>query len=83
VIGVWRTRRRWWAKFSITREKDPIRARAGVWLGRLRNAGALGAAPDVTAELQRLRFGPVRRTSYPVELFKNARRLVKQARRAR
>ena len=83
VIGAWRTRRRWWAKFSITREKDPIRARAGVWLGRLRNAGALGTAPDVTAELQRVRFGAVRRTSYPVELFRSARRLVRQAKQAR
>ncbi|HUG09595.1 MAG TPA: DUF3488 and transglutaminase-like domain-containing protein [Opitutaceae bacterium] len=79
VIGAWRTRRRWWAKLSITREADPIRARAGVWLGRLRNSGALGSEPDVTAELQRLRFGPVRLTSYPVELFKRARRLVREA----
>ena len=79
IIGAWRTRRRWWAKLSITRETDPIRARAGVWLGRLRSAGALGAEPDVTAALQRLRFGPVRLRQYPVELFKSARRLVRQA----
>lgn len=81
VIGAWRTRRRWWAKFSITRQADPIRARAGVWLGRLRNAGALGAEPDVTLALQRLRFGPMRVRHYPVELFKSARRLVRKARR--
>jgi hypothetical protein len=80
VVGAWRTRRRWWAKLSLVRGGDPIRARAGVWLLRLREAGALGVEPLVTTQLQRVRFGPARATSYPVELFKTARRLVRTGR---
>jgi hypothetical protein len=80
IVVAWRTRRRWWAKLSLARGGDPIRARAGVWLLRLREAGALGAEPWVTTELQRVRFGPARATSYPVELFKTARRVVRTAR---
>lgn len=83
AIGVWRTRRRWWAMFSLSRASDPIRTRAGVWLARLRGADALRAQPDVTLELQRLRFGPVRAHSYPVELFARARAVLKQTRRRR
>jgi len=83
LIGGWRTRRRWWGSLRISRGGDPIRARAGVWLARLRQAGALASEPDVTSALQRLRFGPVKTPSYPVELFARARRVLRQTRRRR
>ncbi len=83
TVAAWRTRRRWWGRLRFSGAGDPVRARAGVWLGRLHHAGALGIEPKLTASLQRLRFGPGKSRGYPAELFVRARRAVRRARRRR
>jgi transglutaminase-like putative cysteine protease len=77
--------RGWWPVARGGRRDDPVRREAGRWLERLTSRGE-GAAPDapeagVVAELQRLRFGARATWTPPEQVFRRARRVVRERRR--
>lgn len=77
--------RGWWHVGRGGRRDDPVRREAGRWLERLplRGDGAVPSAPeaDVVAELQRLRFGARGTWAPPEQVFRRARRVVRERKR--
>ncbi len=80
ALGWRRGRAGWWriGGWRRHRRADPVRREAGRWLRRLgesRNAG--NEAGEVTAQLQRLRFGPRETWPEPGMVFRRARRALR------
>jgi transglutaminase-like putative cysteine protease len=87
LMWLWREfGRTWWRmltrKRGVTRE-DPIRREAGRWLRKTEKLAA-GRADrvQIVSELQRLRFGARSSWPAPEKVFRQARRLVREARRS-
>ncbi len=80
----WREVWRMLARGTDARRDDPVRADAGRWLGRLREADLTDVELKVVVgELQRLRFGARPTWSEPNRVFHRARQAWRSARTAR
>ena len=75
----WRFRPAMWRLFHgrHARREDPVRRKAGRWLGRLRG---WEADPAVVADLQRLRYGAPASWPEPAAVWRKARRAARNAR---
>ncbi|MGH7946242.1 MAG: transglutaminaseTgpA domain-containing protein, partial [Opitutaceae bacterium] len=86
IIRGWRAfGQSWWR--TVRRpgrgREDPVRAEAGRWLRKLAAAGtANGEAEETLLQLQRLRFGARATWPEPARAFRNARRVLRDARRS-
>lgn len=85
AIWAWREIRRIWWRMGGRRPKqgreDPVRREAGRWLRKLSFAPFDPDAQQTLAELQRLRFGPRATWPEPLQVFRRARRVLRDARR--
>jgi hypothetical protein len=86
AIAGWRTfRDLWWRRFRRGKgrgREDPVRREAGRWLSKLTATRSSDVdAGDVLSELQRLRFGPRTTWPDPTQIFRRARRALRDTRR--
>jgi protein-glutamine gamma-glutamyltransferase len=63
------------------RGSDPVRLEAGRLLVKFHTMAPAGAAPEVRAELERLRYGARATWPHPPQVFRAARRALREARR--
>ncbi|MFT3828665.1 MAG: transglutaminaseTgpA domain-containing protein [Opitutaceae bacterium] len=70
----WRWRALWWWRWKRRRRGDPIRREAGRWLRRLALSPRSERVRAATAELERLRYGPVEGRPSALAVFRRARR---------
>lgn len=70
----WRWRALWWWRWERRHHADPVRREAGRWLRRLASAPRSGRVLAATAELERLRYGPVEGRPSALAVFRRARR---------
>jgi transglutaminase-like putative cysteine protease len=81
ALGWHRGRASWWRIHGLRRlhRTDPVRREAGRWLRRMAgNQGARDESGEITAGLQRLRYGARETWPEPQSVFRRARRAIRK-----
>jgi len=81
ALGWRRGRALWWRVYGLRRHRrtDPVRREAGRWLRRMGgHRGPQYESGEITAELQRLRYGARETWPEPQSVFRRARRVMRR-----